>query len=116
MSPKDLELQPNESLCDRPNVDSHPSHLNPVNRLPSVDAADESDYPWQPEITVKTVIEAADGSNAGSILDPKTIKVKTRHEREESPIPVRRLSKTFTWPKKNISRSMEELGRNGSLS
>ena len=76
----------------------------------------ESEHPWEVYPTVRTTIEATDGSCAGSCLDPSSIKVKTEHEREESPIPVKKLCRTITWPGKTISRSMEELGRNPSLS
>jgi hypothetical protein len=64
---------------------------------------------------VRTRIEAGDGSCNASFLDPRSIKVKTRHEREESSIPSKDLGRTITWPEKTMSRSREELGRNDSV-
>lgn len=88
--------------------------------MPSVDTH-ESDFPWESISTVKTHIEAGDGSCGGSIMEPMGIKVKTSHRREESPVPEKFMrekssrSRTKTWPRRIRSKSMDDMERNASV-
>jgi hypothetical protein len=114
MSSKDSESKLTDHLYQRTVPDSRPLNTNHLNRLPNIDS-NGSDYPWESYPTVRTKIESGDKSYASSLLDPNCIRVKTKHERQVSPVPLKYVGRTITWPEKIVSRSMEELSRNGSL-
>lgn len=86
MPPRELDSKPMDHWWDKATPDSRPSNTSRAYQMPSVDT-NENDFLWGSISTVKTHIEAGDGSCGGSIMEPTGIKVKTSHRREESPVP-----------------------------
>ncbi|QDS77491.1 hypothetical protein FKW77_000158 [Venturia effusa] len=89
-----------ESSCDdNPRDSAMPSYC--IDKAASIDLCD-SDALWDGISGVNTSIEAGDGSCRGSFMDmdPKSIKVKIRHERSESATPLQALDRSFSRSKK----------------